>query len=115
LLTDDRLFGLSTGSDRHPKQEESMSVITEKIPVCELLAGLAEESCELGQAALKLRRALDGLNPTDKPAIDADEDLQEEIADVLLYAWMCNIDTGLVAETIYKKSRRWCSRMKIDC
>lgn len=81
----------------------------------EMLAGLAEESCELGQAALKLRRALDGLNPTDKPAIDADEDLQEEIADVLLYAWMCNIDTGLVAETIYKKSRRWCSRMKIDC
>lgn len=81
----------------------------------EMLAGLAEESCELGQAALKLRRALDGLNPTDKPVIDADEDLQEEIADVLLYAWMCNIDTGLVAETIYKKSRRWCNRMKIDC
>ena len=80
----------------------------------EMLAGLAEESAELGQAALKLRRALDGLNPTDKPAIDADEDLQEEIADVLLYAWMCNIDTGLVAETIYKKSRRWYSRMKID-
>lgn len=91
-----------------------MQKVRDAIGKEEMLAGLAEESAELGQAALKLRRALDGLNPTDKPAIDADEDLQEEIADVLLYAWMCNIDTGLVAEIIYKKSRRWCSRMKID-
>lgn len=97
------------------KNADRLEKIKKKIGKEEILAGLAEESCELGQAALKLRRALDGLNPTDKPVIDADEDLQEEIADVLLYAWMCNIDTGLVAETIYKKSRRWCNRMKIDC
>ena len=80
----------------------------------EMLAGLAEEAGELTQAALKLRRALDGLNPTNKPAIDADEDLQEEIADVMLYAWMCGIDTGLVAETIYKKIRRWENRIGVD-
>lgn len=38
--------------------------ITKRIPVCELLAGLAEEAAELTQAALKLRRCYDGTNPT---------------------------------------------------
>jgi hypothetical protein len=44
------------------------------LPLTELLAGVAEEAAELAQAALKLRRAYDGTNPTPKPineAIDA--------------------------------------------
>lgn len=32
----------------------------------EILAQLAEEASELAQAALKLRRAMDGTNPTPK-------------------------------------------------
>lgn len=34
------------------------------LPEAEVLAQLAEEVAELAQAALKLRRALDGTNPT---------------------------------------------------
>ena len=38
--------------------------IKQHIPQDELLAQLAEECAELSQAALKLRRALTGINPT---------------------------------------------------
>ena len=53
---------------------------------CELLAGLAEEAAELAQAALKLRRTLDGRNPTPVSTGDASRKLNEEFADVLLCA-----------------------------
>lgn len=41
--------------------------IKQHIPQDELLAQLAEECAELSQAALKLRRALTGINPTSEP------------------------------------------------
>lgn len=50
----------------------------------ELLAGLAEEFAEGSQAALKLRRVLDGSNPTPKTLSECGDNLQEEFADVLL-------------------------------
>jgi hypothetical protein len=40
--------------------------ISDILPKTEILAQLAEEASELAQAALKLRRALDGTNPTPK-------------------------------------------------
>lgn len=40
--------------------------VTDYLTPAELLAQLAEESAELAQAALKLRRAYDGTNPTPK-------------------------------------------------
>lgn len=40
--------------------------ISDILPMTEILAQLAEEASELAQAALKLRRALDGTNPTPK-------------------------------------------------
>ena len=40
--------------------------INEILDKTEILAQLAEESSELAQAALKLRRAIDGKNPTPK-------------------------------------------------
>lgn len=43
---------------------------------------LAEEASELAQAALKLRRALDGKNPTPKSVKECEENLLEELADV---------------------------------
>ena len=53
-----------------------------KLPVNELLCGLAEECSELAQAALKLRRAYDQTNPTPVDPDDAYEKLCEEVADV---------------------------------
>ncbi len=41
-----------------------VAYIKEHLPKAEILCQLAEEASELAQAALKLRRALDGTNPT---------------------------------------------------
>lgn len=48
----------------------------------EILAQMAEEASELAQAALKLRRTLDGTNPTPIGANEAAANLYEELADV---------------------------------
>ena len=56
--------------------------IKQHIPQDELLAQLAEECAELSQAALKLRRALTGINPTPVTAEEARKNLVEETADV---------------------------------
>lgn len=56
--------------------------IKQHLPQDELLAQLAEECAELSQAALKLRRALTGINPTPVAADEARRNLVEEAADV---------------------------------
>lgn len=50
----------------------------------EVLCQLAEEGAELSHAALKLRRAMTGKNPTPVWEDDAWENLVEEAADVML-------------------------------
>ena len=89
-----------------------MSVITDKIPVTELLAGLAEEATELAQAALKLRRCYDGTNPT-----PADPDIQyecflEEIGDVELYLDQMSINRQVIADYKAAKLKRWQKRLE---
>lgn len=89
-----------------------MSVITDKIPVTELLAGLAEEATELAQAALKLRRCYDGTNPT-----PADPDIQyecflEEIGDVELYLDHMSINRQVIADYKAAKLERWQKRLE---
>ncbi len=89
-----------------------MSVITDKIPVTELLAGLAEEATELAQAALKLRRCYDGTNPT-----PADPDIQyecflEEIGDVELYLDQMSINRRVIADYKAAKLERWHKRLE---
>lgn len=49
-----------------------------------MLEQLAEECCELGQAALKMARVLRGENPTSKTEMQCLDALTEEIADVEL-------------------------------
>ena len=61
-----------------------MKQVIEDLGRCEILCQLAEEAAELSQAALKLRRALDGKNHTPKTIEECEEALNEEIADVLL-------------------------------
>jgi len=91
--------------------------IAEKLPETELLAQLAEECAELSKAALKLRRSLDGTNPTPMSREEAKKNLIEEIADVFI----C-IDTVAIAEEIDIKSvfeisevkmARWMERLEI--
>ena len=56
--------------------------IRERITQSEVLAQLAEEASELAHAALKLRRAYDGKNPTPVTIEEAYECLIEEFADI---------------------------------
>ena len=88
--------------------------IRDILPKTELLAQMAEEAAELSQAALKLRRALDGANPTPVPAGAAWNALLEEYGDVLNCgdALLTGLDMSLCAEMRSKKMVRWKARLK---
>lgn len=55
--------------------------IFDALPEEEILAQMAEECVEASKAALKLRRARSGVNPTPVSEKDAFENLVEELAD----------------------------------
>ena len=80
----------------------------------ELLCQLAEECNELGKAALKLRRVLDGRNPTPKTEEDARADLIEEAADVynVLGLLLDANDHMEIYDIIQKKKVRWVGRLE---
>ena len=85
----------------------------------EILAALAEEAAELSQAALKLRRAITGINPTPKSREECFDDLQEEFADVVncIKAYLCTKEncktfkesSKFIAES---KKSRWLERLE---
>jgi len=81
------------------------------LPLVELLAGLSEECCELGQAALKLRRVFDGTNPTPATEQDAIDRFEEEIADVMLYLEQISYSKQHVREVMQAKRARWEARL----
>ena len=94
--------------------------VTDYLTPAELLVQLAEEGAELAQAALKLRRAYDGTNPTPKTVGECLDNLQEEVADVLLslriYCEADHIDfedfLDGMDEIMIKKSDRWLERLQ---
>lgn len=89
--------------------------IIEILPEAELLAALAEECSELAQAALKLRRFLDGTNWTPKTKRECIDSMWEEIGDVLA----CLVAVGFLTEEqpvrdflSQKKADRWLARLE---
>jgi NTP pyrophosphatase (non-canonical NTP hydrolase) len=88
-----------------------MTRIRSKIDKAELLAGIAEESGELTQAALKLRRTIDGRNLTPVSRADAEAAYIEELAYELLSAWAYGIDASKVASVMDRKIKRWDNRL----
>jgi NTP pyrophosphatase (non-canonical NTP hydrolase) len=88
-----------------------MSIIKKKLPLTELLAGLAEECTELAQAALKLRRVFDKTNPTPVTETDAINRLYEEIADVMVYLDQIPYNRKSVKEEKERKEKRWIERL----
>lgn len=97
---------------------DAFEIIREKVPQTELLAQLAEEATELGHAALKLRRAYDGTNPTPVPAADAFANLKEEIADVWLLLLVLGLASPLYSierdRIMEAKLKRWLDRLGVD-
>lgn len=88
--------------------------IKQHLPQDELLAQLAEECAELSQAALKLRRALTGINPTPVAADEARRNLVEEAADVynVLGLLLDAEDNAEIYSIIRQKKERWLKRLE---
>lgn len=89
----------------------------------DILCQLAEEAAELAQAALKLRRAITGTNPTPVSESRATDDLFEELADVAVAeeAYFASISDNhrqregledLVGCIAKDKGERWVQRLK---
>ncbi|MBR6030101.1 MAG: hypothetical protein IKP40_13540 [Clostridia bacterium] len=87
--------------------------VTGLLPQDELLLQLAEEAAELSQAAIKLRRVMDGRNPTPVGYQMAVKNLNEEMADVLLCAdQISSLDEEQIARTKQNKLARWMERLR---
>ena len=90
-----------------------ISHIQKKLSVPELLCQLSEEASELAKAALKLRRAITGDNPTPVTPEQARKDLLEEVADVFLCLRTLEIplDPAAYYQTMNAKDHRWSERL----
>lgn len=89
-----------------------MPEIIDILGEAEVLAQLAEEAAELAQAALKLRRVVDGRNPTPVTEQEARQNLMEEYTDVV----HCALELGVVENwrQITKKRARWKARLGLE-
>lgn len=70
---------------RQPRGKAAMAKkkISDYLPKTEILGQLTEELAEASAAASKLRRKIDGKNPTPKTLNECWEDLKKEIGDVM--------------------------------
>ena len=94
-------------------RDEMMALIADRIGGAALLELLAEESAELGHAALKLARRLRCENPTPVTVEEAEKRLAEEMADVILVAKVLKIqgirfDNNEIGA---RKLKRWVDRV----
>jgi len=91
-----------------------LEYIKKSLPTDEVLAQLAEEATELAHAALKLRRARDGRNPTPVTVQQAWDNLTEEVVDVSLclsVLGLCKVDPD-GDERYHRKMERWANRLQ---
>lgn len=99
--------------------------IASKLSREDILCQLAEEAAELAQAALKLRRAITGTNPTPVSADYAKHALNEELVDIAVatQVWFESEVSGIdgvktddiisaLGTFAYVKIARWAQRLK---
>lgn len=92
---------------------EKLRYIRDHLSEEDILCQLAEEASELAQAALKLRRALGGTNPTPINAKAAKNNLLEEIADIaLILDVMEDTDRDAIWTFCERKLDRWIERLE---
>ena len=103
-----------TVSCAHMEVDLLLEFIKNNLPKEEILAQLAEESTELAHAALKLRRAIDGKNPTPVSEKQAWANLAEEVIDVSLclgVLGLCKVNPE-GDPLYYRKLERWANRLQ---
>lgn len=97
------------------RTEKDAEVVRKYLDFPELLTQLAEEAAELSQAALKLRRAVTGTNPTPVPVGQAYDELIDELADVAVCMKALRIDGPIERSRIdgigVVKMSRWATRL----
>lgn len=91
--------------------DDELDYIRQRLDKPEILCQLAEEASELAQAALKLRRALDGKNPTPKSRHECIDNLNEEVSDVMV-CLVAYEEDDFTAERVYVKLHRWAERLR---
>lgn len=93
-----------------------MNKISDYLSTSDLLCQLAEECSELAQAALKLKRAMEGTNPPQRSILECWDDLDEEIADVFLVIQQMGLadkeNTKKFVDIAGKKKERWLDRLQ---
>ena len=93
-----------------------IDTVREYLDQDEMLTQLAEEAAELAQAALKLRRAYTGTNPTPVTRRAAYNALLEEMADVYVCIHAMRLDDcetlGMVQLMVNEKMARWAARLE---
>lgn len=97
------------------RRTEVSKKVSDILPKTEILAQLAEEASELAQAALKLRRALDGTNPTPKSVEECKKAFEEEYADVVNCIIALDLDDEVfdrMQKMQHEKEVRWLSRLE---
>mgnify|MGYP003292195382 CR=1 FL=1 len=93
------------------EKTRAQQILSEQDIVC----GIAEEAAELGHAALKYRRTMDGcVNVTPVTREEALENINEEIVDVLMYfiAWGYPIESLVARAHNNPKWERVAERLK---
>lgn len=82
----------------------------------DLLCQLAEEASELAQAALKLKRAMEGTNPTPMSVEECVANMDEEIADTAYLVDLLgyNEPEHMLAQSrvVQRKVERWLKRLE---
>ena len=108
--TTDWLLGL----DRETKPWSDCESVRMMLGKPEILTQIAEEAGELAQAALKLRRAMTGVNPTPLPEGAAWQDLLEEIGDLwnAIDALDIEVHNPLIDVIRKRKMQRWAKRLE---
>lgn len=92
------------------ERDNKIDYLREYVSKEALYEQLAEESCELGQAALKYIRAMGNGNPTPMNENVAYSQIFEEFADV--YLCMVVLDIFVRSDVLDQKLERWYNRVK---
>ena len=93
------------------ENHKELEYVRSHLPYRALLEGLAEECCELAQAALKMVRAVNGENPTYASPDEYREKIAEEAGDVLMVMEVLGIIPGGTTAS-NPKWGRWVFRIK---